>query len=53
VRAGATLLHQPLGEEALQQSRECGLVLHDDFSQRRSSRDSAWAINEGSALRYQ
>jgi integron integrase len=47
-----TLLHQPLGEKALQQRGQAGRG-HDRSSQRRSMRAIASAMSCGCALRYQ
>jgi len=53
VGADLSLCHQPLGEEALQNLRECGRGVHIELPQRRSRRSAAWRINCGWADRYQ
>src|SRR5208282_3556620 len=52
VGACLPLLHQALGEEALQQWRQAGMLGHVRSSQRRSSRRIASFISSGEPLRY-
>src|SRR5690606_36395649 len=53
VRAHLPLRQEPLSEESLQKSRECGDGVHIEPPQRRSSRRAACFISSGWADRYQ
>jgi hypothetical protein len=53
MRADLALGEEPLGEEALQKSRECGDGVHREPPQRLSNRKAACLMSFGCADRYQ